>query len=176
MRAASERLREFRRNDEGTAAIEFTIIAPIFFAMMFSFYDVGMLMLRQVMLNQAVDMTMREVRIAKPGEWDARRFIDTVCGRTYVLPKCKATMMVDQQAVGRLAVNLPADNVPCRNPKNTTIAPMQYSPSSSGQVMFLRVCAVASPLLPGYAFARHLPTNSAGEVQIITTTAFMGES
>ena len=170
-----ERLRGLRRDDRGTAALEFAMVAPMFFALMFSFYDIGLLMLRQVMLSQAVDKTMREVRVALT-PMNLNDFISDVCDRAFVLPKCKSTLVVDLRPVGRLAVNLPTDNAPCRNPSVKDMKPlMRYEPNNPGEILYVRVCAVATPILPGYSIARSLPTNSAGEVQIVSTTAFIGE-
>ena len=175
MRRVIDRLRGIRRDEKGTAALEFALVAPMFFALMFSFYDIGLLMLRQIMLSQAVDKTMREVRITTP-PMVLDDFIDGVCDRAFILPKCKSTLMVDLRPVGKLATNLPTGAAPCRDTKVANMKPlMTYQPNNPGRVLYVRVCAVATPILPGYSIAAHLPTNEAGEVQIVSSTAYMGE-
>ena len=179
MRRAIERLRGrldgIRRDERGTAALEFAIISPLFIALLLSFYDVGLLMLRQVMLTQAVDKTMREVRVSVP-PMGLDQFISNVCDRAFILPDCKSTLVVDLRPVGKLAVNLPTDTAPCRDPQVKDMKPlMRYQPNNPGKILYVRVCAVATPLLPHEAVAPHLAKNLAGEVMIVSTTAFMGE-
>ena len=168
-------LRRLRGDRAGATALEFALVAPMFFALLFSYYDVGLLMLRQVMLTHAVDKTMRDVRVST-SYVDLDTFIGNVCDRAMILPACRNTLVVDLVPVGKRAVALPSGNAPCRDPAVSDMRPhMRYQPNSPGRILFVRVCAVAKPILPGYSAARAMPVNSEGEVQIVTTTAFMGE-
>lgn len=54
MAAIARRLRGFRRNDGGSAAVEFAMIAPMFFALIFALIETGMVFFAGQVLETAV--------------------------------------------------------------------------------------------------------------------------
>ena len=172
-------MRRVRRDDSGATALEFAIIAPLFFALIFSFYDVGILMLRDAMLSHAVDKSIREVRIGDnltPAE-----FTDRVCDRAFLLVNCKNTLIVDVREVGGSAVNIPTGDTPCLDAANHALKPStEFQPNAPAKIMYMRVCAVSAPMVTaqflGYNFAKYLAAGyQDGLARIVVTTAFMGE-
>ena len=55
--------RRFLRNEEGAIALEFAIVAPVFFAIVFSIFEAGWMMTKVMMLEMALDKTVRELRV-----------------------------------------------------------------------------------------------------------------
>lgn len=174
-----QRLRRVRRDDSGATALEFAIIAPLFFALMFSFYDVGILMLRDAMLSHAVDKSIREVRLGD--DLSPAEFTERVCDRAFLLAKCKETLIVDTREVGGASIALPTGATPCLSPTNPSLKPATtFQPNVPSRIMYMRVCAVSAPMVTanflGYNFARHLAGgHQDGMARIVATTAYMGE-
>ncbi|SJZ65603.1 TadE/TadG family type IV pilus assembly protein [Consotaella salsifontis] len=61
------RIKGVGRDRGGAAALEFALVAPIFFALVFSIFEAGWLMTQSMMLDQAVEGTVRLLRLGKLG-------------------------------------------------------------------------------------------------------------
>ena len=167
-------LGRFRRDQRGVTALEFALLSPVIIAMMFSFYDVGIVMVRSSLLSQAVDKSMRDVRLT--GKVPLDTFIANVCDRAMILTDCERQLVVDMVPVGNRAVNLPASSAPCKDPNISDMRPlMRYQPSVQGQILFVRVCATSAPLVPWGLGKVLVGDNPDGASRIVVTTAFMAE-
>ena len=172
-------MRRVRRDESGATALEFAIVAPLFFALIFSFFDVGLLMLRDAVLSHAVDKAIREVRI--DGEVTVAEFTSRVCERAYIFVDCENTVVVDVREVGSAAVTLPTGSAPCIDETDPTLRPStEFQPNVTARIMYMRVCAVSAPLVTanfmGYNFAEYLAGGyQDGMARIVVNTAFMGE-
>ena len=56
-------LGRFLKGNEGSVTVEFVLWFPLFFALVLTSLESGMLMLRYVMLERGLDITVRELRI-----------------------------------------------------------------------------------------------------------------
>ena len=57
------------RCEDGAATLEFALSVPVLITIFMASFESGLLMTRSIMLEQAVDITMRELRLVVP---DAR--------------------------------------------------------------------------------------------------------
>lgn len=166
------------RDRQGTAALEFAIIAPIFFALLFSFYDMGLMMLRQVLLQSAVEKSVRTLRVdlarLQPNEpsreIDRDVFKKEVCDRAMILRNCVDTITIEMTSLGRYAATPPAPGSPCKASSSST---MQVG--ARNDIVLLRVCAVANPIIPMMGLGSAFVEDADGDVRIITTTAYLNE-
>ena len=177
-------LRRFRRDDEGATAMEFSLLMPIFFAIVFGFYDMGAVMLRQVMLNSAVDLVSRELRIA--GTLDSsiaptdingqiQEFRARVCGRSYMLNDCLNDLVIDMRPIP-VGAPLPPRNAPCvnRGPGGTTQPVTTYNQNVTTLPVYVRVCAPSMAMIRNMGIGPFLE-NANGDVMIYADTAFLFE-
>jgi Flp pilus assembly protein TadG len=93
LRLRIERLRRlsgFRRNEDGSAAIEFAVIAPIFFFLMFVIAETALLFIAEQVMDNAVFETARLIRTgqAQIGDMTPEEFEDEVCDRMAVFVDC----------------------------------------------------------------------------------------
>ena len=65
-----QRLAAFLRASGGASAVEFALVVPMLFAIIFSTFEAGWLMTQTIMLDHALDRTVRELRT---GRLDAHR-------------------------------------------------------------------------------------------------------
>lgn len=63
IRGFLDHLARFRDDEGGNATIEFALFVPFFFVFFVSAFEMGMLMIRQTMLDRGVDLTVRMVRL-----------------------------------------------------------------------------------------------------------------
>jgi Flp pilus assembly protein TadG len=114
--AARRRYRRWRRNEAGSAAIEFAIIAPVFFFLMFVIAETALVFIAEQVLDNAVFETARLIRTGQVQEAAMTKedFEDEVCGRVSVFINCTGTdfyLDVKSYATfGEMEVDNPVDD------------------------------------------------------------------
>ena len=79
-----------RRDERGVAALEFAIIAPIFFFLMFVIAETAMIFIAGQVMDNAVFETARLIRTGQvQGGWSESEFEEAVCGRMSVFVDCE---------------------------------------------------------------------------------------
>ena len=73
-------LRAFTRNRNGSAAIEFAILALPFFVVVFAIAEIAVMYFVDSGLDAALHKAVRQVRVgvAKTGNWDATKYITAI--------------------------------------------------------------------------------------------------
>ncbi len=82
-------LKRFRRDDNGTTAIEFAVVAPMFFLVMFATFEFGLVGVSQMVLQAAVADASRAVSISagsQPGADTVTQFETLVRQKTSSIP------------------------------------------------------------------------------------------
>lgn len=177
-------LSRFRREEEGTAAVEMALLLPLFLTFVFSFYDIGALMLRQATLSSSVDLTARELKLEGtllPGNSNPSAaqimaaFRDRVCDRTYLLSDCTSELVIDMRPVPD-AASFPALDAPCvqRGPGGPITPVTTFDQNASPEIMFIRVCAPSKSLFSGYGFGPAIQ-DANGDIMIRANTSFVYE-
>ncbi len=82
--------RWWRRDESGSAAIEFAIVAPLFFFLMFVIAETALVFVAEQVLDNAVFETSRLIRTgqAQQGGMSAADFKNAVCDRISVFIDC----------------------------------------------------------------------------------------
>ena len=178
------RLTRLRRGEKGASAVEFALIAPLFFAIMFGALDLGATMFRQVRLSAALDGVMRDVRIAgtaggvtNPTTQDVA---NAVCDRVAMIPDCRNTIVVETTVI-RDASDFPTGASPCIDRANGNLRPAVASvPGQANETVLVRVCAVANQLFtPTGGFMNGIGISledANGDQILVATTAYVKES
>lgn len=152
-------VRRFMRDERGSATIEFTIFVPSFLFLFLSSFESGMLMLRQVMLDRAVDQTIREVRIGAFNHLagDPQRMYEAIradmCDRRGNVGDCRDDLKIEmQQADPRdwgASIATLAERAQCVDRlDDDTRALTNFRPGVENQLMVLRVCELFDPFFP----------------------------
>jgi Flp pilus assembly protein TadG len=165
----------FLQSPAGSATVEFVILVPLVLGMLFSSIDYGVVMLRQVFLDRAVDMAAREVRLGQlSGGFNA--FRDRICARTILLNNCAQTIAIEMRPISTVTWAGLAEPTRCVN-RAEDISPMlEFNPGAGQQeLMLIRVCVAADPFirLTGMVLGMNeLPT---GGYAIVARTAWVNE-
>jgi Flp pilus assembly protein TadG len=167
-------LRRLRANRSGAAALEFAIIAPIFFAIVFSTLEAGWLMTQTMMLDRAVDLTVRGLRIGNAGPVTHDAIRDRICDEVMLIGNCKTTLMVELIPITNLSV-MPSNSSTCYN-RGATVQPVvQFTPGQRSQVVFIRACVIVDPMTPFIGLGLALPKDASGGFRMVAYTAFANE-
>lgn len=174
MSATGGRRRRFRRDTRGAAAIEFALVVPVLLAIIFSTLEVGWIMVQSIMLDRALDMTVRELRIgsfANPTQEEMRK---RVCDRAMVLINCEGNLALELVPIVTSA-DYPTDGARCVN-RDSEIAPvLRFNPGARTQTVFVRACFVVDPITPMMGLSVVLSRDETGALRLVSKSGFVNE-
>ncbi|EEW24541.1 TadE/TadG family type IV pilus assembly protein [Rhodobacter ferrooxidans] len=169
--------RAFRRED-GTASLEFVLVVPLVLALFMASFESGLLMVRHTMLERAVDMTIRELRLGHYVNPNHDMLRTEICSRTVVIPDCANVLKITLRPVSTVAWNIPDDQAVCAD-RDAVIQPItEFNPGTPGmdeEIMLVRVCATVDALFPTTGIGLELPKDSGGGYALIAESAFVNE-
>ena len=98
-------LRSLKKDKEGSAAIEFAILALPFFVVIFAIAEIAVMYFVDSGLDAALHRTTRQVRVgvAKSGAWDATKFKTVLCGELSFSFNCSSKLKVRATVVTNMA-------------------------------------------------------------------------
>lgn len=166
--------RAFRRED-GTAAMEFVIAVPVLMAIFMASFESGLLMTRAIMLEQAVDLTMRELRLGHYTLPDAAKLKTEICSRTVILKDCAANITIEMTRVSTSTWAFPTTGVKCIDRAQTIEPVLAFVPTQQNDIMLVRVCVVQDAMFPTTGIGLGLPKDGRGGYGVYTVTAFVTE-
>jgi Flp pilus assembly protein TadG len=91
-------LRRFRRNREGSAAVEFMLVAPLFFALLFAVIEVAIMFFASQVLETVAQQSARQILTgqAQSANMTQAQFKTYVCGQIPAILTCN-NITVDVQ-------------------------------------------------------------------------------
>lgn len=164
----------FRRED-GTASVEFVMAVPVLLTIFMGSFESGLLMTRSVMLEQAVDITMRELRLGHYIEPDADLLKDEICKRTVIFTDCKANILIELTQVNKTTWAMPTASTSCINRDKEFQVPDTLMAQTEHEMMLMRVCVRQDLMFPTSGLGLKLATDSQGGYGLIAISAFVVE-
>jgi Flp pilus assembly protein TadG len=131
-------LRRFRGNRRGSAAVEFALVAPLFFALLFAIIETALLFFADQALETMAQNAARLVLTgqAQSASWDAAAFKTHVCDATTPLFTC-ANVSVDVKSYPGFAnVNI---SPPIDANANFVSNNLGYSPGGPSDIVVVRL-------------------------------------
>ncbi|NJM82797.1 MAG: pilus assembly protein [Tabrizicola sp.] len=180
----------FLNREDGTATIEFLFTFPIIMVLFLATIESSFFMIRQVMLERAVDLTVRELRLGLLPEISHADLKETICQRGVVLgslANCKNTLKIGLETVDTVAFEMPTDNGVADRcvDRNVPIDPLvaepapsadEYSLGGDNELMLMRVCLKAEPMFATTVFGARLSrVDTDGSYGVTTTSIFVNE-
>ena len=90
-----QRLRHFLTGDDrGTATVEFVIVFPLIIAVFMSTFEAAMLTAKHTMMERALDLTIRELRLTAATPLSESDVKDRICQETLLITDCRETNVV----------------------------------------------------------------------------------
>ena len=179
--AAKDRKRgtsAFLRNQRGAAAVEFALIAPIFFGLMFSILEAGVFFFVNSAVTEANAKAARLVRTGQAqGALTPDAFYDEICSVVSVFGDCSERLTVDVARFDDFS-DLAADttSLQCRDSADSSIAGAQFTDADYGarrDIVRIRVCYLHRPLNP--ALGLSLNKNGDGFREMVSVAIFRNE-
>jgi Flp pilus assembly protein TadG len=163
-------LRRFRSNRRGSAAVEFSLIAVPFFALLFAIIETALVFFASQVLETAVQDTSRLILTGQAQTaatpYTAQKFKDAVCARLTVMFDCQNGVYVDVQSYGSSFGTVKIVD-PIDAGKNFLPA-MQYSPGGAGDIVVVRLFYQWPLFVTGLGYN---VSNLTGSKRLLTATA-----
>ncbi len=168
-------LRHALRREDGTAAMEFVLAVPLLITIFMASFESGLLMIRSIMLEQSVDMTMRELRLGHYTLPDAALLKVEICKRTVIFKDCEANIMIEMTRISTATWALPSTGVACIDRAEDIQPVTSLQIGQQNDIMLVRVCVVQDALFPTTGIGLGLPKDGEGGYGVIATSAFVTE-
>lgn len=169
------KLRSLLKREDGNATIEFAIWFPMLIAIFLSAVEVGILTIRHVMLERAVDMTVRDLRLGhfvNPTQ-DALRTL--ICQRAAVIPFCMDSLLIELRPVSTTTWTPLAEQTTCKDRDEVINPAVTLNPGIAHEMVLVRVCAVFDPIFPTTRLGISLEIDELGGYALVASSAFVNE-
>lgn len=167
--------RRFRRNEDGTAAMELMLVLPLMLTIFMTGIESGYLMTRQILLERATDQVIRDIRLGRfpnPQPLDLKQ---AICDRSVILVDCVNDLAINMVRVSKTAWNLPVGPVDCVNRIEDMDPSLVANPNLPTEVMVVRVCIVQDAIFPGAGFSLGVLKEGDNGYPLVAVSAFVNE-
>ena len=163
------------RREDGTASVEFVLMMPMMFTIFMASFESGLLMTRSILLEQAVDRTMRELRLGHlPNATHGSLKIE-ICSRTVILHECLSKIAINMQRIDTTTFAMPTTTTGCVDHAEPIDPLTSINTGEGNQIMLMRVCVIQDPAFPTTGIGLRLPKDSSGGYGLLAATAFVNE-
>ena len=165
--ATRNALRRFHRNRRGVAAVEFALVAPLFFGLLFAIIELSMVFFASQVLETATQDSARVIMTgqAQNASFTQAQFKNLVCSRLTIMFDCVNGVSIDVQsytAFGSVNVADPIDA------SKNFVPPNNYLPGNPGDVVVVRLFYKWPLYVTGLGFNI---ANISGSQRLLTATA-----
>ena len=160
-------LRRFRRNRQGSAAVEFALVAPVFFGLLFAIIELAMVFFASQVLETVTQDSARVIMTgqAQLASFTQAQFKNLVCSKVVALFDCVNGISIDVQSYSAFSAVNVAD--PIDAGKNF-VPPNNYLPGGPGDIVVVRLFYQWPLLVTGLGFN---VANLSGSKRLLTATA-----
>lgn len=175
IRSFIRKIGRFGRDDKGTAAVEFAMTVPLIMTIFMASFESGFLMVRSIMLEQSVDMTMRELRLGHYPLPTADLLKTNICNRSVILKDCEDNIVIEMTRINTTSWSFPTNRVACVDREEDIVPVTQLQIGQQNDVMLVRVCVVQDAMFPTSGIGLDLPKDPQGGYGLVSVTAFVTE-
>ena len=179
MSSLFSKYRSFKDQQDGNATIEFVFLFPAFIFLFLTGFESGYYMVRNVMLERAVDVAVRDVRL---GNGNVPTFValkQRICEQASIIPDCVDSVQIEMQpiAIAPGGTNPVRTAAKCVDKMSTDdpLTGTTYNVGSENEMIMVRVCALSQPLFPTTGIGVGMQVDAEGNYAIVATTAFVNE-
>lgn len=168
----------FLRQDDGATNIEFVLMIPLLMALFMASFEAGLMSLRQTMLERAVDIAMRDLRLGGLGtDPDHEDLKDAICANSSILTECDGTLKVSLDRVSMDTWTMPTTETVCRDRASEIdpVTALDPTPGAREELMLVRVCLRADAIFPTTGVAANMDQDGEGGYRLIAVSAFVNE-
>ena len=171
-------LERFRKSEAGHASLEFVIMFPILFMILLSSIEIGVMTLRASLLERALDIAVREVRLTTGTSPSHQTLKEMICDETNVVPDCLNNLALEMYLIEPRNWYDISSTAACTNRAEDVEDPDNFQHIENGldnELMILRACAKFDPMFTDVGVSSFLSRDDAGDSAIVAMSAFVQE-
>lgn len=167
-------LNRFAADCSGSATVEFVIIAPLLFMIVFSVFESGWLMTKYMMLDRGLDLAVRDVRLGIAANPTHDEIRDKVCDYAAIIKDCREALVLEMTALDSVA-DIPTTSATCVDRTVNTLPVTGFNAGARSQIIYVRACAIVDPLFPGMGLGLQLTKDASGGFALLSNAVFVNE-
>lgn len=170
-----DRIARFRRDESGTASIEFVLVFPVYLALMIMSLELSFITLRHVMLERGLDVVVREIRLGTGTSPTHDAIKERICEESFIIVDCSENLRLEMVPSDMRNLVTLGNSVQCTDRAEQGEPVLYFTPGQQNQLMFLRACVKYDPLFPGWHLATRLQADESGQLSIVSMSGFVQE-
>ncbi len=163
------------RRDDGNATIEFVFLFPAIITVVLMAVEIGFLQTRSVLLDRAVDLAMREIRLGTLTPMNVTGLKQAICNRSILIPDCLNSLTIELRPISTTTWGPLTGATQCVDRSQNITPVLQFTPGVKNELMLVRVCSVYEPFFPTSALAGKLQHDASGSYALVSMSAFVNE-
>jgi hypothetical protein len=167
-------LRRAARED-GSVTVDFVLVFPVFIMVFLASFEAAMMMTRFVMLERALDISIRDLRLGVYTNPTHDQIKADICARTILLPDCEGALLLEMRPVSRVSWDVFAGTTQCVDRTEDLLPVTTFNPGAENELMLIRACAIFDPFFPTTRWGLRLPLDASGGYQLLAMSAFVNE-
>lgn len=168
--------RRLLRRQDGSAQVEFVLMVPLLFTVFFMGVEAGVLQMRQVMLDRALDLTIRDLRLGELGaqpEHDEVR--EALCEHSFLIPNCLDNVALELSVINMENWTPPQASIECVD-REMDIAPVNtFTQAGDTRPTLVRACLIVDLIFPTSRMGLNLTTDSQGGFRMMAASFYINE-
>lgn len=166
--------RLMRRREDGTATVEFVLTAPAVIFTFLAAFESGIYMVRYILLDRALDITVRELRLGMITTPALSSIKTSICDNTSLVDDCVSNLRLEMFSVDTATWTFPTGPVACRD-RAQQINLDEPKLGVENEVMLIRACLTADAFFPTTGIAARMTRDSQGGYFITAMSGFVNE-
>ena len=178
LRAGAKLLRSLKRavsSEDGNATVEFVILFPAIMTLFLSAFEVSIYLTRSVLLDRALDMNVRLLRLGALEPATKDELHRRVCNDALIFPDCLNAIQIELVEVPTTTWALPQGNVACVDRDADVQPAVDFTFGRRNEIMLVRACAVMNPFFGTTPLVMDLPLDASGGYAVVAASTFVNE-
>ncbi|MEM8980714.1 MAG: TadE/TadG family type IV pilus assembly protein [Pseudomonadota bacterium] len=148
-----QKLRNWRKREDGSSTIEFVLYFPLFFTFLATGIDNGLVMIKHVSLERGLTSAVRNISLNTLDPPSYNEVKTLMCKEMGMIQNCHSALRLEMIRVDPNAgtVNIP-QTPSCNNTPEDIVPPRTFENGGDNELMFVRACVMIRPLLPGFGW------------------------
>jgi hypothetical protein len=155
--------------------MEFVLMVPVILLIFMSSFESGLLMTREILLEQSVDRTMRELRLGHIPVVTNEVLAREICSRTIIFPNCEDNIVIELDRITTTTWAIPTNITQCVNSSAPAQPVVTMNAGQENDLMLVRVCVSLPAMFPGMGLALAMPLDGLGNYILLARSAFVVE-
>ena len=168
-------LGSLRRSEEGSSTVEFVIVFPVVVSLVLMAVEMGVYMTRSLMLDRAIDVSMRSLRLGDLTPMTHDGLKQSICTNSLIIPNCSESLSVELVPLDLINEDPKDRSFICRDKADDVEPVLEFQAGATNQLMLVSACATFIPFFPTTGLAASIKLNGAGEYAMVATSAYVNE-